>query len=770
MAGNVPVEMIQAIEPSLEGLPNDLADNNSGYRRSASTGDGLETAIRFAEKIHGDHKRPTGETYYSHGRTIAAGLAEIGIDDGETVIAAILHDALLPHTGITYASLSRKFGPETAALIRAANSLDEHVKMASRSKPPAELGLDAQNDRETLEAIRRALLSIIEGDIRIILIRMVDCLQDLRIAQRMSSDERRVIAYEALHVYAPIANRLGIWHLKSQLEDEAFRYLEPEKFDEIAQYLDEGREIRERNVEKAAAKLRALLGTKGIEATVSGRPKHIYSIFRKMQRKGVGFNQIYDIQALRVIVNPAAPTGPKYPSAKQRAEIDRSLCYEVLGAVHELWMPIRGEFDDYIGSPKANGYKSLHTAVIDPDSGQKLEVQIRSIRMHLEAENGIAAHWAYKEQNEHVSMSAQKRIQGLREMLAPLLISIKEKEEDPSVMGMIDVARLDERVHVFTKDSKIIDLPAGSTPIDFAYQIHTELGHRCRGARVNDKMVSLDYRLKSGDRVEIISGKRPDPSRDWMNPNMGYTGNARTRSKIRQWFRQQEREQNVSQGNQVVERELKRLGLQDTFDVEDIARALKHDDVEDFLCKVGFGDIQTQQIVGAIALLKNSLKAADEELIPLISPPPPKQKGLTVRGVSGVHTRLAGCCNPLAPEPIIGYITRGSGITIHRKDCKTVENIADKERLIEVDWGLEKETSPIPIVITAYRREGLIEDLINIFRGRNIEVSKTKLVTGDSTISVYLVVEMKDIEQLQLLLKKIDGIPNVILAQRQRWS
>jgi GTP pyrophosphokinase len=754
--------MIQTIAPTLEGLLKSSPGNDireSDHPR-------LDEALRFATGAHRDLKRPSGETYVDHGRNVVAGLSELGVDDGDTVIAALLHDILLPHTGMTESTVVKQFGRDVAALIKGVATLDEFAKRASRGKPPSELVLDVKHDRETLEAIRRALMSIIEGDIRIIVIRMVDCLQDLRRASNLARDAQREVAYEAMHIYAPLANRLGIWHLKWQLEDMAFRYLEPEKYREIARNLDEKRELRALKVERAAARLRRRLKKLGIEVIVTGRPKHNYSIYRKMLRKQLGFDQIYDIQALRVVISPSDVETYQALSAKAKDDEDRALCYQVLGAVHSLWEPIRGEFDDYIGSPKANGYKSLHTAVIDAESGQKLEVQIRSQRMHEEAEHGIAAHWAYKEQTARVSTATQKRIQNLRELLATL----QEDEDDPESVSITDVAKLEERIHVFTPNGDVVDLPAGSTPIDFAYQIHTKLGHTCRGARVNGKLVSLDYHLKSGDQVEIVKGKREAPNRDWMNPSLGYTSSPRTRSKIRQWFRQQERELNFVQGRQVIERELKRLGLLDVYDVEDIAQALKYDDVTDFLCKVGFGDIQTAQIIGAIALMQHALRADDQELLPLLKAPSTRHKGLTVRGVGGLHTRMAGCCNPISPEPIIGYITRGQGVTIHKQSCKQVEGITDRERLIEVDWGVKDETYPVPIVVTAYKRSGLIEDLVSTLRGRQINVPKTKLVTSDTVMTVYLIAELTDITQLEWLLKKFENLPNVTEARRQRWS
>ncbi|MEZ4518357.1 MAG: bifunctional (p)ppGpp synthetase/guanosine-3',5'-bis(diphosphate) 3'-pyrophosphohydrolase [Chloroflexota bacterium] len=754
------------ISPATPAATEDLI-GSLATRLSSEEAEALHAAYLYALRIHGDRQRPSGETYAEHGLAVAQVVAEIGVDDIDALRAAILHDVLpsQEEDKAADAALEKAFGSAVSGLVSGINNLDNHAKRALNNRPVESLQLDVDGDPRALEVIRKALLAIIEGDIRIILVRMADCLMDLRRASRMPSDDQRRIAYEAMHIYAPLANRLGVWNLKSQLEDSAFRFLEPEKYREIARRLDEQRDQRTIKVNRAAEKLRRQLADMGIKAVVTGRPKHIYSIYRKMVRKQLDFDQINDIQALRVILEPPDPAAYEAMSSKAREDVDRSICYQALGAVHSIWKPLPREFDDYIGSPKANGYKSLHTAVVDSDTGQKLEVQVRTQRMHEEAEKGIAAHWAYKEAGTKVSASAQRRIQNLRELLSTL----QDVDDDPGSTSLLDEDRLHERIYVFTPAGDVVDLPDGSTPIDFAYQIHTEIGHRCRGARVSGRMVSLDYKLRSGDKVEIITAKRGSPNRDWMNPSLGYTGSARTRGKIRQWFRQQERDQNIIQGREVVERELKRMSLIDTYEVDDIALALKYDDVEDFLCRVGFGDIQTVQITGAIAVLQQQLTQDDSELLPLLKPIS-RPKGLTVRGVGGLHTRMAGCCNPIAPEPIIGYVTRGQGVTIHRQDCKQIQAINDPERLIEVDWGSEAETHPVPVVLTAYKRSGLIEELVNVLRGQQINVPKTKLLTHDNIMTVYLIAEVSSLEQLNWLLTKLENIPKVIEARRQRWS
>ncbi len=739
-----------SLENFMAALPDDV---------TAAAGKKIQQAYELAAATFKQDLCETGETHLQHNLAVAHIMVKLDVDTS-TIAASLLQNSLQNGRGLTPEALHAQFGAEIAGLVADLQALHDYAENENYKRSRAGEG----TAQTKLESVRRAILAISKGDIRVILIRIADCLQFLRRAEGLTPERRREIANEAMHIYAPFSNRLGIWQLKWELEDLSFRYLEPLRYREIASKVAERRDERAKKIEAAAVQLRRRLDEMGFVAEVTGRPKHIYSIYRKMQRKGVDIDHIYDIQALRVILQPQDPQKYSRLSGKEKDEVDRGLCYQALGMVHSLWQPIPREFDDYIASPKPNGYRSLHTAVIDTKTGQTLEVQIRTTRMHEEAEKGVAAHWAYKESEARVSASAQKRLQNLRELLSTL------QESEESADGAAFEAEIQaDRIYVFTPNGDVVELPSGATPIDFAYQVHTQVGHRCRGARVNGKMVSLDYRLKSGDNVEILTTKRPSPSRDWMNPSLGYTGSARTRSKIRQWFRQQEREQNIEQGRDVVQRELRRLGLSDTYSIEDIAHALKYDEIEQFLAKVGFGDIQTSQISGAIALMRRELKP-DDELRPLLQPQQKKPRGLTVKGLSGLHTRMAKCCNPIPPEKIIGYITRGQGVTIHRQDCAQVAAINEQERLIEVDWGVEAETYPIPIVVRAYRRAGLIDDMNAILRGQNINVPKTKRTTDASTMTVYLVVEVTDLQQLNWLLQKFENLPNVIEVYRQRWQ
>jgi RelA/SpoT family (p)ppGpp synthetase len=709
----------------LDGLPGGAKGDSARQ---------VQQAYDFALAAHGGLVRDSKERYIEHDLAVAHIISELRVDT-PTVVASLLHDILLPHTNVNEDRVRRLFGVEVAGLVGGLSRLQPYTEQHGQQK-----------DDRTLEMIRRAMLTIIEGDIRVLLIKLADCLQSLRKASKLPLEQQQELASEAMYIYAPLANRLGVWYFKWELEDLAFRYLEPEKYREIALQIAERRNERTERINAAVNRLQRALNQAGLPAVVTGRPKHIYSIHKKMQSKGIDFKHVYDVRALRVILQSQ----------------DKNGCYQALGIVHGLWQPIPQEFDDYIARPKPNGYRSLHTAVID-ENGQTLEVQIRTEEMDTEAERGIAAHWAYKEGGRN-SPLLNKHIQWLRKLLS----NLRETDQSLADNEAFKAEVLGERIYVFTPRGDLIDLPVGATPIDFAYQIHTEVGHRCRGARVNGKMVSLDYKLKSGSKVEILTANRGGPSRDWMNESLEYTASARTRSKIRQWFREQEREQNILQGREVVQRELKRLGVADVYSVEEIANALKHDDVEQFLAKVGFGDIQSAQIGGAIAALQQKLRP-DDELRQLIKAQP-KEKALTVHGLSGMATKMARCCNPIPPEPIRGYITRGYGVTIHRHDCKQLLATEEPERWIEVEWGGEEEAYPIPVIIKAYRRPALMEDIANILRGERINLVKTKTATANSFMTICLVAEFTSLDQLNWILKKLEKLPNVVEVERQRWT
>ncbi len=710
-------------------------------------------AHAYAAEFHQDRRRRSGELYIEHDRAVARSVNEIGIDTGSTA-AGLLHDSI--QEPLLEASKSRKkiesrFGGDVIHLVEGLNRLTPYSSV------------DGTETADKLEKQRRAILHAVEEDIRILLIRLGDNLQDLLMARNLPAEQQLSVAREANEIYAPIANRLGIWSMKWRLEDESFRYLQPEIYKELMALIDEQRLQLESKVSERMEELRRKLAAAGIDGEVLGRSKHIYSIYRKMQRKGVPFDEIYDLRAMRVILNTT----------------DLTQCYQVLGIVHNMWLPIPEEFDDYIANPKPNGYRSLHTAVYD-QSGDILEIQIRTRAMDEEAERGIAAHWAYKE-GGRPSSELTRRVAWLRR----LLIDIRDEEpaETPADQRMINIDDLSKRIYVFTPKRDIIELPEGATPIDFAYQIHTEVGHRCRGAKVNGKMVPLNYELRPGDTVSIITAKRGGPSRDWMSENAGYTRSSKTRSKVRQWFRVLDREDNIYRGLDLIERELKRLKLADQITVEEMAKFFKENDIEDFLAKVGFGDIQYSQVTGAMALLKEKHQGerTEGDVAPESRPgrksatkPLASGKGLVIQGMSDLHFRIANCCLPIPPEPIVGYVTRGRGVTVHRAGCpEFVKKITgEPERMIEVSWGksLESEGHEIPLIATAYRRPELAEDVATLVSGRKIKLLKTKSQTDSRGITTLnLLVHVTRIDDLDWLMTKLQAMSNVLEVRRQRW-
>ncbi|MGC8827738.1 MAG: GTP diphosphokinase, partial [Anaerolineae bacterium] len=670
-----------------------------------------------------------------HPLAVASILADLRLDPA-TIAAALLHD-VVEDTTITLDDIRQEFGEEVARLVDGVTKLENINQLRNMGRPDLE--------EEQAENLRKIFLAMVD-DVRVVLIKLADRLHNMRTLGALPEHKRRRIAKETLEIYAPLANRLGIWQIKWELEDLAFRYLEPATYKRIASLIDERREDRMRTLEQITEILRQRLKEAGIEAEVSSRPKHIYSIYRKMQRKGVDFDQIYDVRAVRIIVNTIAE------------------CYAALGIVHSLWKPIPREFDDFIATPKDNMYRSLHTAVVGPD-GKPLEVQIRTWEMHRTAEYGIAAHWRYKEQLTKRDVDFENKIAWLRQIM-------EWRKEVTDAREFVDSLKTDvfqDRVYVFTPQGDVIDLPAGATPVDFAYHVHTEIGHRCRGARVNGRIVSLDYQLQNGDQVEIITAKRGGPSRDWLNPQLNYVKTSRARSKIRQWFRRQDREQNIQLGREILERELKRLNAEDT-NIDELAISFGYDKADDFLAAIGYGDINSQQIATKV-LAGERLRAQQEEKLAALSEakPAPAAGGVSVMGTSGLLTKLAGCCNPLPGDPIVGYVTRGKGVTIHRQDCPNVLRLQDKERLIAVDWGsAEDQAYPVMIVVKAFNRGGLLRDIAALVADEGIDMSSAHAITGEkgNIATITATLEITSVAQLSRVLAMIERIPNVIEARR----
>jgi GTP pyrophosphokinase len=695
----------------------------------------LRRAFNLASQAHANQKRASGEPYIQHCLAVAQMLADLRLDT-DTLAAALMHDTL-EDTDVTYEELETEFGEEIARLVDGVTKLGQIDQLS---------GMSERNIKEDTQAesLRKMFLAMVD-DVRVVLIKLADRLHNMRTLSSLPEHKRKRIARETLEIFAPLANRLGIWQIKWELEDLSWRHLEAETYREIAKLIDERRPDRERYIAKIVSQVRKELSEAGINADVRGRPKHIYSIYRKMKRKGVDFDQIYDVRGVRVTVESTRD------------------CYAALGVIHSLWRPIPGEFDDYIATPKDNMYRALHTAVVGPE-GKPLEVQIRTYEMDYTAELGIAAHWRYKEGHRQDPVFDNK-IAWLRQLM-------EWRQEVTDAHEFIDSLKTDvfqDRVYTFTPKGDIVDLPNGSTPIDFAYHIHTEVGHRCRGAKVNGRLVALDYQLRNGDQVEILTAKRGGPSRDWLNPHLGYIKTSRARSKVRQWFKRQNREENIVQGREMLERELKRLGLDET-PYDQIAKKFKFDKVDDLMAAIGAGDINAHQIAGRALEL-----AKPEEEIPEIpsvrTMPATPATGVRVNGVGDLLTNLARCCNPLPGDDIVGYITRGRGVSIHRQDCPNVLRMNDRERLIEVDWRTDEvtETHPVNVRVEAYDRQGLLRDIASIVADEAINLSAANIATRkkDNVATMMVTLEIVDIDQLSRVLARIERLPNVVEARRQ---
>lgn len=735
----------------------------------------VSKAYMLAEELYGSERNMAALTKLDHGLLSAETVLDL-CQDGDAVLAAIFNHV---SDADQIELVEREFGHNVSELIGGLRKLDIYTNQARK------------DTQRTLEAIRRAVFSIIDGDVRVVMIRLAMAVHTLRAANKLEFSTRSLIASDALHIYAPLANRLGIWTLKWELEDLSFRYLEPLQYKAIAKALDERREDRGKRIELAKVRLRELLDQQNISAEVTGRPKHIYSIYRKMERKGIQFDEIFDAHALRIIIDRDDPELDDL-SEEARKHVTYAQCYRALGIVHSVWESIPTEFDDYIQHPKPNGYRSLHTAIYDEDH-KILEIQIRTRCMHEEAEQGFAAHWAYKEGGRpHANQLRQ--IESLRRVLAEIGDSAEDNSQpNPFEQPEAEHAttQLDDRVYVFTPTNDLIDLQQGATPLDFAYAIHTMVGHRTRGAKVKGKMVPLTYKLKSGDRVEIITfGKKNDdfaigkPSRDWMNPSSGYVVSSRALNRVRAWFRKHERKQNIEYGRGYVERELKRLTISAQVTVELLAEKFK-ESADDFLSKVGFGDIPLAQLQGAIALIERDRRAkegrisAEIELdkdgnevetinVPLRAGQSRTSKGLSVMGMEGLHTRIARCCNPIPPEPIVGYVTRGHGVTIHHNTCAQVNarRKNEPERVVEANWGSDindSDTYQVPFRIKAYRSPSLLDKIASVLGGQNVSLIKTKstAMRNKRHINIFLLAEVKNLDQANWIAKKLGDLEMV---------
>jgi GTP diphosphokinase / guanosine-3',5'-bis(diphosphate) 3'-diphosphatase len=695
----------------------------------------IQRAFRVAEEAHAQQMRADGKPYVTHCVEVATILAELDAPV-PVIVAGLLHDTV-EDTPVTLARIREEFGAEVASLVDGVTKLTQLPRVSAHDgRPKRDRPTKSELAKETL---RKTFLAM-GDDVRVVVIKLADRLHNMRTLNALPSEKQQRIARETLEIFAPLANRLGIWQMKWELEDRSFQYVHPDKYEEISDRVAR-RPDRESELATISRKVQRVLKAGGLEATVDGRPKHLYSIFRKMERKGIPFEGVFDVRGVRVLV----PT-----------ETD---CYHALGLIHSSWKPVPGTFDDYIATPKDNFYQSLHTAVIY-DDGRTLEVQIRTPEMHQNAEYGIAAHWRYKEGRKR-DEAFEQRVTWLRR-----LMEWRQDVEDAS--DFVDAMKSDvfeDRAYVFTPKGDIIDLPANSTPIDFAYHVHTDIGHRCRGAKVNGKLVTLDYRLQTGDSVEILTAKRGGPSRDWLNPTLEMVRSERARGKIRQWFKRQNREQNVAHGRQLLEKELHRLGL-DAVSFEQVARDLNYPAVEDLLAAVGCGDLHLGKVLAGIV-------ARDMVGLGLPQPTAPIEErgprdGVTVLGLNGVLTSMARCCKPVPGDPIIGYITRGRGATIHRQDCPNALRIKERERVVPVAWGDSRQTYPVSVRIQAYDRDGLMRDVSTLVTNEGISMTSVNVSTKDSLATFDLVMGISDLSQLSRVLNRLEALPNVLEARRLR--
>lgn len=703
--------------------------------------------LRACEAVYAAEQRsPSGAAHAwgEHSSALRTGLemtellADLHLDQ-EGLVAAILYRAVREEK-LSQAEVERDFGAEIAKLI------DGVLRMAAISRVKTERGPVLGQMEDQSDTVRKMLVAMVD-DVRVALIKLAERTCAIR-AVKDNPERRYRVAREVAEIYAPLAHRLGIGHIKWELEDLSFRYLQPESYKKIAKLLDEKRLDRQGYIDAVIAELRTALDNAGIRAEFSGRAKHIYSIWRKMQRKGIGFSQVYDIRAVRILV----------PEIRD--------CYAVLGIVHGLWRNVPNEFDDYIANPKDNGYRSLHTAVIGPQ-GKVLEVQIRTFNMHEEAEFGVCAHWRYKgADNQRKTVSSyENKIAWLRQVL--------EWHEETGALGDIkdQFSRVQDRVYVFTPEGHVVNLAYGSTPLDFAYHIHTEVGHRCRGAKVNGRIVPLTYLLQTGEQVEILTGRENAPRRDWLQPNLGYLKSARARAKVQAWFRQQAREDNISAGRALLEREFRRLAFT-SLDYKAVAERVRCATVEDMYAAVGVGNLSATQVLNAAQALLGD--GREEPAVPALRKRPPRDTGgsVHIRGVGNLLTHIAGCCRPVPGDAIIGYITVGRGVSVHRQDCSKILQLqyAEPERIIEVSWGDEQSTYPVDIVVLAYDRQGLLRDITQLLATERVNVLAVNTLTdvAQSRATLRLTVEVTGLDMLAGLLGKINALRNVISANRVR--
>jgi GTP diphosphokinase / guanosine-3',5'-bis(diphosphate) 3'-diphosphatase len=732
------LEKFETLPQTIEELVSYYEQDNSPIDYSEDEMKGIWLAYEFAKKAHGKQTRLSGDPFLSHPLAVSKILVTLGMDV-ESIMSSLLHD-VVEDTEVTLEDIAAGFGDQIVKIVDGVTTLKLYESPGS-------------NDAES---IKKLFLAIVD-DPRVIVVKLADRLHNLRTIAPLPRERQVKTAKETLEIYAPIAERMGIWSIKGELEDLAFKCLEPEIYQQILYEMEKSREEHRAILNDLINKVKKKMVESNLDPStfqVTGRRKYIYSIYKKMQKpkyQGKGLDAIYDKLGIRIIV-------PSIPD-----------CYAVLGLIHATWSPIPGEFDDYIGMKLPSGYKSLHTSVkYGPDKNDIVEFQIRTLDMHKEAEFGVAAHWIYKDSHSGKrDIAMENKIKWLRMMLEEPQEEDSNAEEDPETfLNMLKSDLLQERIYVFTPQGDIKDLPNGATPIDFAYAVHTSVGHRCRGAKVNGRLVSLDHRLQTGDQVQILTAKQGGPSRDWLNPSLGLVNTARARSKIRHWFKNQAREQNLTQGKAILEKELQKLGLEHC-DLSVLLKTFDYKTVDDIYIAIGCGDLSLQRVIN---LLSEYYRDEDDPLLMAIHPSEKQEdkNAVSILGLRDLLTSFSSCCAPAPGDEILGYITRGRGVTIHRADCPNILRLqeSERERIIKVAWGEPQKTYPVSILIRAYDRQGLIGDISNVLRDENVNIIDVNVRPGHNIATIQLTLEVSDIAKLSKILTRIEALPNIIETHR----
>lgn len=708
--------------------------------------DGLRDIAVFARELENKASRE-GTTWaenfssFRTGLEIADILAELKLDTEALKAAVIYRSVREGQTSLGV--ISKKFGTNISKLVEGGLRMAA-ISTVMNQENKVVLGQAA----DQMDNLRKMLVAMVD-DVRIALIKLAERTCAIRAVKNAPEQRKQKVAREIFDIYAPLAHRLGIGHLKWELEDLSFRYLEPEAYMRIAKLLDEKRLDRDGYIKEVVDQLHDALARVSIESEITGRAKHIYSIWRKMKRKNIDFYQVYDIRAVRVLV----------PDIRD--------CYATLGVVHNIWQHIPREFDDYIATPKENGYRSLHTAVLGPD-GKVLEVQIRTHDMHEEAELGVCAHWRYKEGSTGKVDSYDEKIAWLRQVL-----EWQEELGDnalSSALSEFNDEIVEERVYVFTPDGHVVDLAKGATPLDFAYHVHTEVGHRCRGAKVNGRIVPLNYQLQTGEQVEILKGAESRPSRDWLQPSLGFIGTSRARAKVVHWFKLQDRDRNIDDGRSILEREFKRLDI-GKVNLDRVAQAVNLKTSEDVYAAVGAGDLRVSQVLNHIQEFEGNTQ---QELLPVDIRKPrvnPITSEFSINGVDNLMTSIAGCCKPVPGDDVVGYVSVGRGVTVHRKHCKELLRLIEihGDRIIDVSWaGDSSKTYPVEVYIKAYDRQGLLRDITLVLSNERVNVTAVNTISDPSSniATMTLTMEIYSLAALGDVLAKVNQLSNVIEVRR----